>query len=1829
VYAGTYAWEYPYGGNSVSYFTDIVNQLAKDKGVSVPTTGNPDTDNNYFNNFDDPAYIGKPLTTTYNGSKYYVYISSVAQTGKVNRTGTYTVPEGQGTTVFGFVNIKSAYSNSGNLLDNIRFNSGTTLSVDDSISYSGETKIEIETKSGFAYTLAEVRGSTVTNLTGLTAKYDGGDAGPYIDSSLGNGNWYTGFDTSVSGDHKLVFTDLTPSKTYRLIGIPAGAISAGLNTNMGAPDVLDDGYYKDSKIAPAGAGANGLPSVSFTLTGGNAEVTATVENAKTDIEYALLSGGGSGVPNTAVPKKEWTRAVSGEVKFTGLDLATDYYLVARPLGYADISYALAAYNGSDPAWYKFTTPSGGSVDVAAEDVARPSGDTITVESTAGYDYKLADPDTGALLDAGYSGILGGRLTFSGTEIDAAKTYQVVTRKGSESWLRGVRVYPYAPDAGAYALAASYARESVAVGTAATSVVPAAIEYGIKKSDNSGWVIGDGASAWTKGSGTSGIDLNASSGTNVLDAVAGVGGTVAYRLASSYDGAKVLPVSFLQFPARPDGPAASADYTINYTAEKVAINAAAGLQWAQSGSADWTDKAAAEEIAFADTGWGGTAEQVFRLRKPATSGTFASPAANVTIAQKPASPTYSKITQNGNDLEIEGLDHTKAYETSNSDNSAWVTLPVDTNDTGTVTGTTFDHYIRFAATGTAPSSYVRTVSTPINIDPVNGSAVYGAAPPAIAVTVNNVSNGDVNASAGIVPNELDSGRFTLNGGGSISIPKGTSNQLYTVTPDADLGAGTYRARLKITFSGGSGVTYADITFTVTKADWPVSGIAAGLTVGAQTDGGFRVDLGTAPAGAVLRYRAGVNSYVTQAGDDGGRVHDYVAGSDSHTFTGLYAASAYPLSVIALGDANHNESASVDLGYAYTAYAAPVTADVIHFDYADESLKFANGINPDNYEVTVTGASGGPQTADNDAVSAHGYLTARANAGNISVSVRRTGSPFADSAASAAITALEKANAPDPTVNGASNAQGATGRINLAGNFEYSAGTSGVWAQATGTAQVRAGDYLVRIPAAADAFASKATSVMRVNAVYPVYYFANGGSGTLEVTGGDAKDAAGADPSEAHNKYIAGRTGVGVLHITGGAGAGGSVTAPAGYRFTGWAESADGAAVYDYDRGNAAGGDFRPPVLDPINAPVNLYAKWAPDFTDTANWAAVSFGGLGGAVPPSIAPLHVLKQDGAFAPDETWPDNPAKPGYTFEGWKDTGGTTYTVANNSETAKNAVLASLADVGLTATWTDDISVGSVWKTVSFAGYSGTDPKTSPDATPAAIHTNGARWSTGESWPVTPSRTGYNFNGWRVGTANFDPGSQGGSDAESYAVGHAPATATARWVEIGYDFEAAFDADGGSGDPQSVYSDGSLLSPSNPWPDNPEKEGYAFLGWNDGTVTYSIANDNQAAKDAVIAAAAAASANKGKMTFKAVWQDDTAVTSVWKIIAFDTAGGVPADIGALHTNGVRFANYPEDERWPANPSREGYTFAGWKAGDTVYAADDDSAQARAAALASGRDMTFAAVWKKTEAPAPAAVPVTSVKIGGPDEQRFEYCIVSKNNTLAQTVTVLPENADNKTVTWATSDPSVAAVDASGLVEFTGKEGAVVITAAAADGSGVSGSKTFTVVKHVVGIRVALKKVNIAVKKKISLAPVLEDAGKAITGSKITYKSSNPKAAKVDAKGKVTGVKAGKAAITITAANGKSIKVNVNVVKKAVKLKKFTLSGIKKGKLNLKAGKTKILKIKLSPAKATDLKISFKSSRKSVATVDAAGRITAARKGKAVITVKAGGKTVRVKLTVK
>lgn len=154
-----------------------------------------------------------------------------------------------------------------------------------------------------------------------------------------------------------------------------------------------------------------------------------------------------------------------------------------------------------------------------------------------------------------------------------------------------------------------------------------------------------------------------------------------------------------------------------------------------------------------------------------------------------------------------------------------------------------------------------------------------------------------------------------------------------------------------------------------------------------------------------------------------------------------------------------------------------------------------------------------------------------------------------------------------------------------------------------------------------------------------------------------------------------------------------------------------------------------------------------------------------------------------------------------------------------------------------------------------------------------------------------------------------------------------------------------------------------------------------------------------------------------------------------------------------------------------------------------------------------------------------------------------------------------------------------------------------------------------------VKKLTAGAKEKVQLKAVIAPAN--ADNQTVTYASSNPKVAAVSASGKVTAKKKGKAVITAVTANGKKASVTVTVKKTP---KKITLSAKTK---TLKKKKTWKAKVKFTGG-AASYKITWTSSKKSVATVDKTGKIKALKPGKAVITAKTfNGKKAKVTIIVK
>lgn len=156
---------------------------------------------------------------------------------------------------------------------------------------------------------------------------------------------------------------------------------------------------------------------------------------------------------------------------------------------------------------------------------------------------------------------------------------------------------------------------------------------------------------------------------------------------------------------------------------------------------------------------------------------------------------------------------------------------------------------------------------------------------------------------------------------------------------------------------------------------------------------------------------------------------------------------------------------------------------------------------------------------------------------------------------------------------------------------------------------------------------------------------------------------------------------------------------------------------------------------------------------------------------------------------------------------------------------------------------------------------------------------------------------------------------------------------------------------------------------------------------------------------------------------------------------------------------------------------------------------------------------------------------------------------------------------------------------------------------------------------------------KVKQSYTVKVSGLAKGDSVDRFVSSKPKVAAVSNKGKITGKAAGTAVITVKLKSGYSVWFKVKVQKKAVKTTALTVTNAATGKKvakSVKLGRNKKLKLQATVAPVTSLqKATYTSSNKKVAQAAKNGVITGKKAGTAVITVKSGKKTCKIKVTVK
>ena len=262
---------------------------------------------------------------------------------------------------------------------------------------------------------------------------------------------------------------------------------------------------------------------------------------------------------------------------------------------------------------------------------------------------------------------------------------------------------------------------------------------------------------------------------------------------------------------------------------------------------------------------------------------------------------------------------------------------------------------------------------------------------------------------------------------------------------------------------------------------------------------------------------------------------------------------------------------------------------------------------------------------------------------------------------------------------------------------------------------------------------------------------------------------------------------------------------------------------------------------------------------------------------------------------------------------------------------------------------------------------------------------------------------------------------------------------------------------------------------------------------------------------------------------------------------------------------------------------------------------------------------------------LASCNPGGPKEEIKTVSSVSLSQSTAEMLlgetiqliaTVLPSDASDKTVTWASSKQSVATVSASGQVTAV----AVGTSTITASSGGKSATCQVTVSKAIVAVEsVTLdrKEMSLSVGEESVLRATVSPSD--ATDRALSWTSSNPAVVTVDQGGCVKACAEGLALVTATA-GGKSASCQVQVSRSVIPVVSIALD---RTSISLETKQTTTLVATVSPADATDKTVTWSTSNAEIATVGQDGRVTAVKEGRAVITASAGSKSATCEVTVK
>jgi uncharacterized protein YjdB len=238
------------------------------------------------------------------------------------------------------------------------------------------------------------------------------------------------------------------------------------------------------------------------------------------------------------------------------------------------------------------------------------------------------------------------------------------------------------------------------------------------------------------------------------------------------------------------------------------------------------------------------------------------------------------------------------------------------------------------------------------------------------------------------------------------------------------------------------------------------------------------------------------------------------------------------------------------------------------------------------------------------------------------------------------------------------------------------------------------------------------------------------------------------------------------------------------------------------------------------------------------------------------------------------------------------------------------------------------------------------------------------------------------------------------------------------------------------------------------------------------------------------------------------------------------------------------------------------------------------------------------------SVTVTSIDISESSVNMY----VGDTHTLS--ASILPADATDPTITWTSSDPTVASVSSSGKITAL-KKGAVSITAKANGGSCSDTCLVTVSAVPVSGISITDPSGSLVIPAQTGYQIVWSVSPSNAGDTSVSWLSGDTSVATVSASGYITGVTQGNAIITVKTNDG-GFTAYIAVTVQSVPVTGITIPS----HLTIKTGSgANTIVPNITPSSATNQTLTWSSSNTAVATVDSSGTVMPLSTGVTTLTV--------------